>query len=58
MRRTGNCHDNAVMESFFRKLKTEWVTEQYSMRAVARTDIFEYIEVWHNRQRPTSPSTL
>ncbi len=51
MSRTGNCHDNAVMESFFGKLKTEWATEQYPTRAEARTDIFEYIEVWYNRQR-------
>lgn len=51
MSRTGNCHDNAVMESFFGKLKTEWATEQYATRADARTDIFEYIEVWYNRRR-------
>jgi transposase InsO family protein len=47
----GNCYDNAVMESFFGTLKTECVTAPFSTRALARTTIFEYIEVWYNRQR-------
>jgi transposase InsO family protein len=47
----GNCYDNAVMESFFGTLKTECVTGPFSTRALARTTIFEYIEVWYNRQR-------
>jgi transposase InsO family protein len=51
MSRTGDCYDNAVMESFFGTLKTECATERYASRAQARTDIFEYIEVWYNRQR-------
>jgi len=47
----GNCYDNAVMESFFSTLKTECVTGVFTSRAEARTTIFEYLEVWYNRQR-------
>ena len=51
MSRVGNCYDNAVIESFFGTLKTECVTDQFATQALARTTIFEYIEVWYNRQR-------
>jgi transposase InsO family protein len=51
MSRVGNCYDNAVAESFFGTLKTECVTDQFATRALARTTIFEYIEVWYNRRR-------
>ena len=51
MSRVGNCYDNAVAESFFGTLKAECVTGQFATRALARTTIFEYIEVWYNRQR-------
>ena len=51
MSRVGNCYDNAVAESFFGTLKAECVTQQFATRALARTTIFEYIEVWYNRQR-------
>jgi transposase InsO family protein len=51
MSRTANCFDNAVMESFFGTLKTECASAQYATQAQARTAIFEYIEVWYNRQR-------
>jgi putative transposase len=52
MSRTGNCYDNAVMESFFGTLKTELIYhENYPTRAQARLSIFEYIEVFYNRQR-------
>jgi len=47
----GNCYDNAVAESFFGTLKTECVTGPFSTCALARTTIFEYLEVWYNRQR-------
>ncbi len=47
----GNCYDNAVVESFFGTLKTECVTAQFATHALARTAIFEYIEVWYNRKR-------
>jgi putative transposase len=51
MSRVGNCYDNAVIESFFSTLKTECVTGPFLTRAQARTAIFEYMEVWYNRQR-------
>ena len=52
MSRTGNCYDNAPMESFFGTLKCELVHDrQYHTRAEARQDIFEYIEVFYNRKR-------
>src|SRR6266487_572060 len=55
MSRAGNCYDNAVAESFFATLKAECVTSQFATQALARTTIFEYIEVWYNRQRLHSP---
>ena len=52
MGRKGNCWDNAVSESFFHTLKTERVHHQhYQTRAEAKQDIFEYIEVFYNRER-------
>lgn len=52
MSRKGNCYDNAVAESFFHTLKTEHVYEhRYETRADARQSIFEYIEMFYNRQR-------
>lgn len=51
MSRVGNCYDNAVAESFFGTLKAECVTGQFTTHALARTTIFEYIEVWYNRRR-------
>ena len=52
MSRRGNCLDNAPMESFFASLKTERVHEaQFRTRAEARAAVFEYIEVFYNRQR-------
>lgn len=52
MSRKGECLDNAVAESFFGSLKNELVHhEDYRTRAEARQSIFEYIEVFYNRQR-------
>ena len=52
MSRAGNCYDNAAMESFFGTLKCELIHDRrYGTRAEARQDIFEYIEVFYNRQR-------
>ena len=52
MSRKGECLDNAVAESFFGTLKNELVYhEDYKTRAEARQSIFEYIEVFYNRQR-------
>lgn len=48
----GDCYDNAVAESFWATLKGELVHGQrYATRAQARASIFEYIEVFYNRQR-------
>lgn len=48
----GNCYDNAVMESFFHTLKTEHVFFcDYKTRNEAMVSIFEYIEIFYNRQR-------
>lgn len=51
MSRSGNCYDNAMVESFFATLKTECAHTPFKSRAHARTSIFEYIEGWYNRQR-------
>jgi putative transposase len=52
MSRRGNCYDNAVVESFFSSLKKERIRKIiYRTREEARADIFEYIEVFYNRQR-------
>ena len=52
MSRRGNCHDNAVAESFFQLLKRERVRRKiYNTRDEARADLFDYIEVFYNRQR-------
>jgi len=48
----GNCWDNAVAESFFHTLKTELIyLEDYATHEAAQTAVFEYIEVFYNRQR-------
>ena len=55
MSRKGDCWDNAPSESFFHTIKTELIHQQnYQSRAEAEQDIFEYIEVFYNRQRKHS----
>ena len=52
MSRKGNCWDNAPMESFFHSLKTDLVMHcNYPTRNEARASLFEYMEVFYNRQR-------
>jgi len=52
MSRKGNCWDNAPMESFFHTLKTELVMNcDYKTRDQARASLFDYMEVFYNRQR-------
>lgn len=52
MSRKGNCWDNAVSESFFHSLKTELVHHcKFATREAVRKAIFDYIEVFYNRQR-------
>lgn len=51
MSRRGNCHDNAVAESFFQLLKRERIRRQiYPTRDDVRADVFNYIEMFYNRQ--------
>jgi len=55
MSRQGNCWDNAVAESFFATLKKELVRDDtFDSREAARSAVFEYIEVFYNRQRAHS----
>ena len=52
MSRKGNCYDNAVAESFFGLLKTEWVNHcRYRSRSEANHSLFYYIEIFYNRKR-------
>jgi len=52
MSRRGNCHDNAVAESFFQLLKREWIKRKvYRNREAARQDVFNYIEMFYNPVR-------
>ena len=52
MSRRGNCHDNAVAESFFQLLKRERVRRQiYPSRDDAKADVFNYIEMFYNPKR-------
>lgn len=48
----GNCYDNAVVESFFHSLKVERVHDKnYKTREEAKSDIFNYIELFYNTKR-------
>jgi transposase InsO family protein len=52
MSRKGDCWDNAPMESFFHTLKTELVMHSdYRTRDQARASLFDYMELFYNRQR-------
>jgi putative transposase len=52
MSRRGNCHDNAVAESFFNLLKRERIRRRnYTTRDEARQDVFDYIEMFYNPKR-------
>jgi putative transposase len=52
MSRRGNCHDNAVAESFFNLLKRERIRRKvYRTRDEARRDVFDYIEIFYNPTR-------
>jgi len=52
MSRRGDCWDNAVMESFFHSMKVEEIHHHdFKTRAEARTTLFDYIEIFYNRQR-------
>lgn len=52
MSRRGNCHDNAVAESFFQLLKRERIRRRiYTTHSDARADVFNYIEMFYNSHR-------
>jgi putative transposase len=52
MSRRGNCHDNAVAESFFQLLKQDRVRRRSDVtRDTARQDVFDYIEMFYNPTR-------
>lgn len=55
MSRRGNCHDNAVAESFFQLLQRERIRRKiYRTREEARSDVFDYIELFYNSRRQHS----
>ncbi|MFY0608593.1 MAG: IS3 family transposase [Cyclobacteriaceae bacterium] len=55
MSRKGNCWDNAVAENYFKILKSEMVYQsKYISILQAKSEIFEFIEIWYNRQRKHS----
>jgi len=52
MSRRANCYDNAVVESFFKTIKSELTCKQkYTTQDEARSAIFDYIEIFYNRKR-------
>jgi hypothetical protein len=50
MSRRGNCHDNAVAESFFSTVKHE-LGERFVSHGIAKMELFDYIEVFYNQRR-------
>ena len=59
MSRRGNCHDNAVAESFFNLIKRERIRRQtYKTRAEARQDVFDYIEMFYNPVRKHATNAI
>ncbi|WP_144218675.1 IS3 family transposase, partial [Shewanella algae] len=59
MSRRGNCHDNAVAESFFQLLKRERIKRKiYTSREEARSDVFDYIEMFYNSKRKHGSNNL
>lgn len=59
MSRRGNCHDNALAESFFQMLKRERIKRKiYSTRDEARSDVFDYIEMFYNSKRKNGSNNM
>jgi transposase InsO family protein len=57
MSRRGNFRDNAVAESFFTSLKKERIKKRiYKKRDIARSGVFDYIEIFYNREDATATS--
>ena len=55
MSRRGNCWDNAVAEAFFGSLKKERIKKRIYKQDLARSDIFEYIEMFYNPTKAALP---
>ena len=51
MSRTGNCWDNAPIESFWGRMKVEWIEGLYKTREAARYDLMEYVWGYYNTRR-------
>lgn len=52
MSRKGNCYDNALVESFFKTFKNEFLwRKKFNSEEELMNGIFEYIEIWYNRKR-------
>jgi putative transposase len=52
MSKRGDCYDNSAMESFFSRLKVELIfTEKFTTLDHIRSELFQYIEIFYNRQR-------
>ncbi len=51
MSRTGNCWDNAPIESFWGRMKVEWLDQCYKTKEEAISDVYEYIWAYYNRSR-------
>jgi len=59
MSRRGNCHDNAVAESFFQLLKRKRIKKKiYATRDEARSDVLDYIELFYNSKRKHGSNEL
>lgn len=52
MSRSGDCWDNAPMESFWGKMKTEWLQHRYATRTEAIRDIYEHVWTVYPKLRP------
>ena len=52
MSRKGDCWDNAPMESFWGKMKTEWLAKKYNTIIEAKHDVYEYVWDFYPRERP------
>jgi putative transposase len=55
MSRSGNCYDNAYVESWFASLKKKWIyRSRYNTEEELKALVFEYIEIWYNKKRTHS----
>ena len=52
MSEKGDCWDNAPMESFWGKMKEEWLKDKYDTIAEAKRDIYEYVCSFYSNERP------